>query len=310
MGARRPDRPPLDRWTPDFSQLRSEPFRPMPPLRCLQICTAAAALFAILGACGVPATRPPGTRVIVRPRPPRAEVTIRSLTGTWVAVWQTPDAVETLTLSIVQRGDALSGTLVVQGRSVGERPGATWRSRASARPAAPRHRRRSSRPVFGQARRKCRRPASLDLDVTGDRQPVGNWSGTVNFGGNDNRVSTMSLVQAGGVISGTLTMAPGSTAGPIPRSWGIDSNGAIEIRWKVDPFLDFTMRGQMDPTGTAFPAGLSGPGSPASRSSSTSAEPSTWRQRWRRLIARCPTVCSAPSPRRSLAPGRAGQVVR
>ena len=26
MGARRPDRPPLDRWTPDFSQLRSESF--------------------------------------------------------------------------------------------------------------------------------------------------------------------------------------------------------------------------------------------------------------------------------------------
>ena len=93
----------------------------MPPLRCLQTCTAAAALFAILGACGLPAPRR-GTRVIVRPRPPRAEVTIRSLTGTWVAVWQTPDAAETLTLSMVQSGDALSGTLIVQGRGLASDP--------------------------------------------------------------------------------------------------------------------------------------------------------------------------------------------
>ena len=93
----------------------------MSSLRCLQTCTAAAALFAILGACGMP---PPGrpTRVIVRPRPPRAEVTIRSLTGTWLAVWQTPDAVETLTLSIVQSGDALAGTLIVQGRALPSDP--------------------------------------------------------------------------------------------------------------------------------------------------------------------------------------------
>ena len=86
-------------------------------LRCLQTCTAAAALFAALGACGLP---PPGrpTRVILRPRPPRAEMTIRSLTGMWVAVWQTPDRVETLTLSLVQSGDTLTGTLVVQGRSL------------------------------------------------------------------------------------------------------------------------------------------------------------------------------------------------
>jgi len=89
----------------------------MPPLRFLQTCTAAAALFAILGACGLPAPGR-GTRVIVRPRPPRAEVTIRSLTGTWVAVWQTPDAGEALTLSLVQSGDALAGTLIAQGRSL------------------------------------------------------------------------------------------------------------------------------------------------------------------------------------------------
>jgi hypothetical protein len=79
----------------------------MPPLRGLQTCTAAAALFAVLGARGLP---PPGraTRAIVRPRPARTEVIIRSLTGTWVGVWQTPHALEALTLSIVQSGDALA----------------------------------------------------------------------------------------------------------------------------------------------------------------------------------------------------------
>ena len=93
----------------------------MPPLRCLQTFTAAAALFAILGACGLSAPSR-GTRVIVRPRPPRAEVTIRSLTGTWVAVWQTPDAIQALTLSLVQSGDALVGTLVVQSRALASDP--------------------------------------------------------------------------------------------------------------------------------------------------------------------------------------------
>jgi PKD repeat protein len=90
---------------------------------------------------------------------------------------------------------------------------------------------------------------------------TGNWSGTVNFGGNDNHVSTMSLVQVGGVVSGTLTIAPGFTGRTDPAQLGrIDSNGAIEIRWKVDPFLDFTMRGQMDPTGTRISGGTFGSG--------------------------------------------------
>lgn len=93
----------------------------MPSLRCLQTFTAAAALFAILGACGLaPAVSAP--RPIARPRPPRAEVTIRSLTGTWVADRETPDGAETLTLSMVQSGDALAGTLIVQGRALASDP--------------------------------------------------------------------------------------------------------------------------------------------------------------------------------------------
>ena len=90
-------------------------------LRSLQTLTAAAALFAILGACGLaPARSSP--RPIARPHPPRPEVIIRSLTGTWVAVWQTPDGIETLTLAIVQHGDALAGTLTVHGRTLASDP--------------------------------------------------------------------------------------------------------------------------------------------------------------------------------------------
>lgn len=92
-------------------------------LRCLQICTAAAALFAILGACGLRgAPTRLGPRVLPRPRPPHAEVTIRSLTGTWVAVWRTPDGLDTLTLSVVQSGEALSGALFVKGRRLASDP--------------------------------------------------------------------------------------------------------------------------------------------------------------------------------------------
>ena len=90
-------------------------------LRCFQTCTAAAALFALSGACGLPA---PGrtTRVVVRPRPSSPEVRIRSLTGAWVAVWRRPEADEVFTLSMVQSGDAVTGTLVVRGRTLASDP--------------------------------------------------------------------------------------------------------------------------------------------------------------------------------------------
>jgi len=88
----------------------------MTSLRYLQTLTAGAALFAILGACGLAPARS-ARRPIVRPHPPRGDVTIRSLTGMWVAVRQTPDAIETLTLSLVQSGDRLTGTLTVDGQT-------------------------------------------------------------------------------------------------------------------------------------------------------------------------------------------------
>ena len=89
---------------------------------------------------------------------------------------------------------------------------------------------------------------------------TGTWTGTVNFGGNDNQPSTISLTQVGGVITGTLQLI-GLSGRTDPAQLGrIDTNGAFEIRWKVDPFLDFTMRGQMDPTGRRISGGTFGSG--------------------------------------------------
>ena len=90
-------------------------------VRLLQTCTAAAALFAVLGACGLPA---PGRRpwVVVRPRPAPPDVTIRSLTGTWVALRQASDGEDALTIVLVQSGDTLTGTLVIDGKALGSDP--------------------------------------------------------------------------------------------------------------------------------------------------------------------------------------------
>jgi hypothetical protein len=88
----------------------------MSVLRCLQTVTAAAALFAVLGACGLaPARTMP--RPISRPHPPGAEVTVRSLTGTWACVVQTPDGPRAVAASLVQHGDVLTGTLTIDGRT-------------------------------------------------------------------------------------------------------------------------------------------------------------------------------------------------
>jgi hypothetical protein len=99
---------------------------------CLQIATAATALFAVLGACGLP---PPGgrTRVVVRPRPPRAEVMIRSLTGTWEAARQSSGGDDALTLVLVQSGDTVAGTLSVGGRTFASDPAAPARLDANGR---------------------------------------------------------------------------------------------------------------------------------------------------------------------------------
>jgi hypothetical protein len=94
----------------------------MPTLvRCLQTLTAAAVVFAILGACGLPPPRR-GPRPIPRPRRPVTEITIRSLTGHWEALRQTPDGPQVLRLSLVQRGDTLDGALLLGARTLSTDP--------------------------------------------------------------------------------------------------------------------------------------------------------------------------------------------
>lgn len=88
---------------------------------------------------------------------------------------------------------------------------------------------------------------------------TGTWSGTVNAG-TTVAPATMSLTQVGGVVTGTLVLSNLNGRTDPAQIGRIDTNGAFEIRWKVDPFLDFTMRGQMDPTGRRISGGVFGSG--------------------------------------------------
>jgi hypothetical protein len=90
---------------------------------------------------------------------------------------------------------------------------------------------------------------------------TGSWQGTMNFGGSaGNQAASMVLTQAGGVVTGTIAVIGFNGRSDPAQQGRIDSNGAIELRWKIDPFLDFTMRGQMDPSGTRISGGLFGSG--------------------------------------------------
>jgi len=113
MGAPTPGPSPAEPLDTGFSQLRYEPFMP-PVVRCLQTCTAASVVFALLGACGItPLSR--GPRVHPHPRP-RTDINIRSLTGTWQAGSVAGDTPIQLTLSLVQTGNSVAGQLVADGR--------------------------------------------------------------------------------------------------------------------------------------------------------------------------------------------------
>ena len=104
----------------------------------------------------------------------------------------------------------------------------------------------------------------------------GTWTGTVNFGGNDNRVSTMNLTQVPGVfgiVTGTLTMAPGFKGLTDPAQFGrIDSSGAFESAGRSIPSSTSPCAGRWIRAGRGSPAGRSAPVSSASRSCSTSAD--------------------------------------
>ena len=91
-------------------------------VRACQTLAAGAVVFAILGACGFPPPPPHRRPVVLRPRPPRPEITIRSLTGSWVGVRQTSAGPEPVTLSLIQRGDEVAACLIVRGRSLTSDP--------------------------------------------------------------------------------------------------------------------------------------------------------------------------------------------
>ena len=82
-------------------------------VRCLRLLTAAAVVFTLLGACGIPISdRRPIRPPFRPPRPIPPITTIRSLTGTWEG---TVDGVTTpeLVMTLRQTGHLVSGMLAV-----------------------------------------------------------------------------------------------------------------------------------------------------------------------------------------------------
>lgn len=140
----------------------------MPPLiRCLQTLTAAAVVFAILGACGIaPPRRGP---VVLRPRRPGPDVTIRSLTGEWEAVHGTAAGPRLIRMTLLQSGDSLRGSLAIGSRTLPSDPASPAQIDASGRFSI----------VFGQSQEMVGRgrvDASGDwfsLEITGlEAQPI------------------------------------------------------------------------------------------------------------------------------------------
>ena len=86
---------------------------------------------------------------------------------------------------------------------------------------------------------------------------TGKWSGTIP-GYTD---LSFDLSQSGAVVTGTFSdqyFGPGKID---PAQTGrIDTNGNIEMRFKLAYFTDFTFRGQMDATGRRITGGVFGSG--------------------------------------------------
>lgn len=101
-----PDSPPLDRWTPDSRSCGRMSPRSRPSLlRILQTLTAGAAVFALLGACGIPINHPQ------RPRYQRVRPIIIRLTGTWEAVPAGEESFRPLRMTLRQTGTSVEGVL-------------------------------------------------------------------------------------------------------------------------------------------------------------------------------------------------------
>jgi hypothetical protein len=94
---------------------------------------------------------------------------------------------------------------------------------------------------------------------------TGNWAFTVPGQGTLN----LSLTQSTTVVTGSFTVAAGGFGNVAPGISGrtdpaqpgrIGGDAAVEIRLKVGPFTDFTMRGTMDATGRRVTGGVFGSG--------------------------------------------------
>ena len=94
---------------------------------------------------------------------------------------------------------------------------------------------------------------------------AGNWAFTVPGQGTLN----LSLTQSTTVVSGSFVVAAGGFGNVAPGVSGrtdpaqpgrIGGDAAVEIRLKVGPFTDFTMRGTMDSTGRRVTGGVFGSG--------------------------------------------------
>jgi hypothetical protein len=89
---------------------------------------------------------------------------------------------------------------------------------------------------------------------------TGSWVGTVTINAGQVAPATLTLTQAGGVVTGTMTLS-GFAGRTDPAQPGrLDSAGTFDLRMKVDPFTDFNLRGTMDVTGRRISGGAFGSG--------------------------------------------------
>jgi PKD domain len=89
---------------------------------------------------------------------------------------------------------------------------------------------------------------------------TGQWQGTVTLDAGQTGIASMALTQSGAVVTGAMNLA-GFNGRTDPAQPGrIDSAGGVELRMKVDPFSDFTMRGTMDASGRRISGSVFGSG--------------------------------------------------
>ena len=89
---------------------------------------------------------------------------------------------------------------------------------------------------------------------------TGQWSGTMAVSASSSAPMSLTLTQNGGVVTGTMVLAGYSGRTDPSQPGRIDSNGGVELRMKVNPFSDFTMRGTMDPSGRKVTGAVYGSG--------------------------------------------------